>query len=316
MAHFENTKISIITPTFNRANLLLRLWESIKIQKFSNFEWIIVDDGSTDNTEITIKKIKDNRIKYFKQPNKGVNAARLNAEKKIDTNSKFVIYIDSDDAFYNNKTILEMHNIIAKTDKSISVVIFSSVNGDSNEPISVLPENVERIKYLDSLIGERFVGDAIGIQKIDTLKDASWPVNISGCEFLRHWELNKKYDFLSVNKPGKKYFRDRDDNLTSPKMTVRRSKSVVDGIDLAICNFGKDLKKYAKKRYSNLIFSQIIYSSFCEKKMITLKRIFSNFNNLLIKQKLIVTILLSLIGFPKQYIISIYLFFNKYNYKN
>ena len=143
------------------------------------------------------------------------------------------------------------------------------------------------------------MGDAIGIQKIITLKDASWPVNISGCEFLRHWQLNKKYDFLSVNQPGKKYFRDRDDNLTSPGMTVKRSKSIVDGIDLAICNFGLDLKKYAKKRYSSLIFSRIIYSSFCEKKIITLKRIISNFNHLSIKQKLITTILFFLFGYQK-----------------
>ena len=184
MKNLENTLISIITPTYNRASLLLRLWKSIKTQKFSNFEWIIIDDGSTDNTEIQIKKITDSRIKYFKQPNKGVNAARLNGEKKIDSNSKFVIYIDSDDAFYNNETIKEMYNIITKTDNSISLVIFSSVNGDTNELVSVSPKNIERIKYIDSLIGEKFMGDAIGIQKAITLKDASWPVNISGCEFL------------------------------------------------------------------------------------------------------------------------------------
>ena len=125
---FSKPIVSIITPTYNRANLLIRLWRSLNDQKLKNFEWIILDDGSTDDTKQEIKKLNDKRIKYYKQPNKGVNAARLEAEKKIDIASKYVIYIDSDDAFYNDETILEMYNIIAKTDKSISVVIFSSVN--------------------------------------------------------------------------------------------------------------------------------------------------------------------------------------------
>ena len=65
-----------------------------------------------------------------------------------------------------------------------------------------MPDKTERIKYIDSLIGEKFIGDAIAIQKVETLKDAFWPKNISGCEFLRHWELNK-IRFLSINKYGK-----------------------------------------------------------------------------------------------------------------
>tara|TARA_A100001015_G_scaffold148912_1_gene165147 strand:- start:31 stop:981 length:951 start_codon:yes stop_codon:yes gene_type:complete len=309
-------KISIITPTFNRKKLLLRLWDSLKNQKFSNFEWIILDDGSTDNTKDEIKKLNDQRIKYYKQPNKGVNAARLEAETKIDIQSKYVIYIDSDDAFYNNNTILEMYNYILNTDKSISSVIFSSVDGNSGEQISIIPDKIERIKYIDSLIGRKFSGDAIAIQKIETLNDAFWPKNISGCEFLRHWELNKKYDFLSVNKNGKKYFRDRNDNLTSPGMTVKRSKSIINGMDLAIKLFGDDLIKYARNRYSSFLFSIIIYSSFCEEKRLTIKRIFSSFGYINFKHKSLSTILFFILIFPKTFIIRVYLLLSKLKYQN
>ncbi len=310
----EPTIISIITPTFNRMKLLLRLWNSIKNQKFPSFEWIIIDDGSTDDTEFEIKKLKDNRIKYFKQKNKGVNAARLKGETKININSKYVIYIDSDDAFYSNETILDMLNYISKTDYSISSVIFSSVDGNTGELVSILPENKDRIKYIDSLVGEKFVGDAIAIQKTQTLKDAYWPEQVSGCEFLRHWKLNKKYDFLSINKPGKKYYRDRQDNLTSPEMTIKRSKSLVEGLDLAIKCFSKDLKKYAKRRFSNLLFSRILYSSFCESKILTIKKIIFSFRNLYLKQKCLSVLLLILLLFPKKLIIKIYKLFNKYKY--
>ncbi|WP_406631063.1 glycosyltransferase family A protein, partial [Ornithobacterium rhinotracheale] len=54
-ALMEKPYISILTPTYNRANLLARVFESLQRQTDKDFEWIIVDDGSTDNTEEIIK---------------------------------------------------------------------------------------------------------------------------------------------------------------------------------------------------------------------------------------------------------------------
>ena len=48
-------KITIITPTYNRAHTLSRVYESLKNQTFKDFKWIIIDDGSTDNTEGLVK---------------------------------------------------------------------------------------------------------------------------------------------------------------------------------------------------------------------------------------------------------------------
>lgn len=47
---YEKGKISIITPTYNRAKTLHRVFESLEKQTYKNFEWIIIDDGSTDET--------------------------------------------------------------------------------------------------------------------------------------------------------------------------------------------------------------------------------------------------------------------------
>lgn len=51
-----NNSITIFTPTFNRAHLLKKLYDSILLQKSNNFEWLIVDDGSTDDTETVVNK--------------------------------------------------------------------------------------------------------------------------------------------------------------------------------------------------------------------------------------------------------------------
>jgi len=58
---------SIVIPTYNRALLIMKTIESIVHQTFTDFELIIVDDGSTDNTEEVVLAIKDNRIKYYKK---------------------------------------------------------------------------------------------------------------------------------------------------------------------------------------------------------------------------------------------------------
>ncbi len=94
----ETGNISIIIPTFNRAHSLPDSILSILNQTCSNWELIIVDDGSTDDTFSEIKEfIEDDRIKYFFQNNQGVSAAR-NFGVEMATGD-YLIFLDSDDIF-------------------------------------------------------------------------------------------------------------------------------------------------------------------------------------------------------------------------
>ena len=71
-------KFTIFTPTYNRRELLKKLYESLKKQVYKDFEWIIVDDGSTDGTEGAVKEfISENilDIKYFYKKNEGKQRA-------------------------------------------------------------------------------------------------------------------------------------------------------------------------------------------------------------------------------------------------
>jgi len=67
--------VSIIIPTYNRAGLISECIESVLRQTYKDFEIIVVDDGSDDNTEDILKVFKDT-IKYIRQENAGVSAAR------------------------------------------------------------------------------------------------------------------------------------------------------------------------------------------------------------------------------------------------
>lgn len=96
-------KISIVLPVYNSEESILYTVKSILDQTYKNFELIIVNDGSKDSSEKIIKKILDNRIRYFYQENKGVAITRNFAINK--SKSEYIAFIDSDDLWKN--TFLE-----------------------------------------------------------------------------------------------------------------------------------------------------------------------------------------------------------------
>ncbi|MHC4911736.1 MAG: FkbM family methyltransferase, partial [Planctomycetota bacterium] len=91
----DNPLVSVIIPAYNAAKYITEAIESVLIQNYRNFELIIIDDGSTDETKDIIGSFKDDRIRYFYQANSGL-AATHNAGIK---NSKgaFIIKLDADD---------------------------------------------------------------------------------------------------------------------------------------------------------------------------------------------------------------------------
>ncbi len=98
--------VSIIIPSFNRAELIAETLESIIKQTYANWECIIVDDGSTDNTINVLKKYSENdtRFKYFIRPTerlKGANACRNYGFEK--SKGEYINWFDSDDLMLFNK---------------------------------------------------------------------------------------------------------------------------------------------------------------------------------------------------------------------
>jgi glycosyltransferase involved in cell wall biosynthesis len=92
--------ISIIIPTYNRVDLITQTLESIQNQSYKNFECLVIDDGSTDNTEMIVQKFFkiDNRFQFYKRPSgrkKGPNACR-NYGFEI-AKGNFIYFFDSDD---------------------------------------------------------------------------------------------------------------------------------------------------------------------------------------------------------------------------
>ncbi len=126
--------ISIITPYYNTNKYIDITVNSVLNQTFPYFEWIIVDDGSTNEEDIEkLKNIEklDNRIKVYHKENEGPAAARDFGAKKISETSKYLVFLDSDDLI--NSTYLECAYWTLETNKKASWAYADTINFDGQE---------------------------------------------------------------------------------------------------------------------------------------------------------------------------------------
>ena len=102
-----NPFFSVIIPTFNQSNFLSRALDSVVNQNFNNFEIIVIDNFSSDNTKKIVKSFKK-KIIYKRIENKGIIAKSRNVGIQI-SKGKWLAFLDSDDLWSKNK-LQEIYN--------------------------------------------------------------------------------------------------------------------------------------------------------------------------------------------------------------
>lgn len=174
----KKIKIAILTPTYNRAHTLPRLYDSLMRQKDKHFVWIIVDDGSTDNTKEVVNEFKtaDFLIKYVYKKNGGKHTAINLGMKFVDTDYTFIV--DSDDFLTDNamQLVEQWVNNIEGEAGFAGVAGVKVKNDKVNSVIGQFPNNCE---YIDCLNSERkqkkLMGDKAEIYKTELLKQNPFP---------------------------------------------------------------------------------------------------------------------------------------------
>lgn len=176
--------ITVVTPTYNRAYLLPRLYKSLCGQTFRDFEWIVVDDGSTDDTESILKSfIADGilNLRYLKKPNGGKHTA-VNLGVK-EAKGELLFIADSDDWLPSGALadVTEMYDSIKDDDS------FAGVCG------------------LDGYDGGKVVGSGLPKPVIDAYPQeisTAWGVNGDLKEVLRT-KIMQKFPFPEID--GEKF---------------------------------------------------------------------------------------------------------------
>lgn len=100
---------SVIIPLFNKENFIENTLKSVLCQTFTDFEILIINDGSTDSSEEIVSQFNDPRIKYYNKENGGVSSARNYGIEKA--NANYITFLDADDYWYPNFLLEMFQNI-------------------------------------------------------------------------------------------------------------------------------------------------------------------------------------------------------------
>ncbi len=192
--------ITIFTPTYNRKNLIERLYQSLLQQTQKNFEWLVIDDGGTDNTEQYFSDLLTKQqpfpIRYIKQENGGKHRAINNGVKSASGELFFIV--DSDDYLTEN-AIEKINQWVATLDDSHKWAGVSGLKGYSKD--SVVGQRSEAT-YVDAKNSERrkynLLGDKAEVYFTDVLKQRPFP-EIPGEKFISEeivWNAIARDDYF------------------------------------------------------------------------------------------------------------------------
>ena len=152
--------ITIVTPTFNRKEKLKCLFNSLLQQTDKTFEWLIIDDGSSDGTDNYIKTLNAPFvIKYVRKVNGGKHTALNYSHRFID--GKYVCIVDSDDELAVD-AVESINYEINKCEKekiNIAMIIFQKGRRESQKPLDTVLGDKRRVGTLYEFINEGFRGD-------------------------------------------------------------------------------------------------------------------------------------------------------------
>lgn len=175
---FGMNVLTIITPTYNRASMIEKLYDSLKRQSRREFEWLVVDDGSRDDTERIVKawrKEKQVKLRYLKKENGGKHTALNLGIAESETELTFIV--DSDDWLPENavETILKYHEKF-KEMKGICGYSFLRFYPDGAVNEAFFPENEKVDTYVNARINGNIAGDKAEVFFTDVLKKYPFPV--------------------------------------------------------------------------------------------------------------------------------------------
>jgi len=192
----RNNMITVVTPSYNCSAFILDTINSVLSQSYSNWEMIIVDDCSTDNSVETIEKIiNDNpRIRLIRLKNNVGSAQSRNIALEV-ANGRFIAFLDSDDVWYPDKLEKQVLFMLEKkTPISFTSYELIDENGVNKNHVISSVEKLHQIDYLKntiigfstSMVDTKIVGNNFRMKDIRTRQDTSLWITLLGKGFIAY----------------------------------------------------------------------------------------------------------------------------------
>ena len=232
---------SIIIPLYNKRNFIKRTIQSVLNQSFADFELLIINDGSTDKSELEVLKFKDPRIILINQNNQGVAAARNEGIKVASGN--YICFLDADDlwkpdfleTFKKYSTLLPNQNVFSclfeiETSDKTFIPKYSIKKTNDFEIVNYFTASFkESVLWTSSAVFKKSVFDAVGI----------FDVGLKCSEDTDLWiRIGLKYDVVFIWEIVSKYCFD--------------SKSISRNLNYGLENRTYNKYKYLEQTNSNL----------------------------------------------------------------
>jgi len=226
-------KVSVIIPTYNRADTLHLAIKSVLNQTFQDFEIIIVDDASKDNTQEIIRDFNDKRIKYiYHELNKGEAAARNTGVKN--SSGEYIAFLDDDDEWLPEKLDMQVC-ILENSPLQVGCVhtAYLIIDKSNGMILDIGQPNVRGNLFRELLIGNYIGPSAVLLRRKCFEEVGLFDEDLPYCVDYDMWiRMAEKFDFEYIKEPLFKYYHHGD------KMSAR--------LELVIAGREKILRKYSQ----------------------------------------------------------------------
>lgn len=209
------TFFSFIVPAYNRAFCIGATIESILVQEYQDYEIVIVDDGSTDDTKQLVETylFKSDKIRYHQLPqNKGVNIAKNTGAELA--HGKYYVFLDSDDRLLENTSLGKIYEIIEANNRP-EILMFACIDLNSN-PTILSTEVNGAISFADYFKG-RARGEYLPVVAGDSFKRRKFYQDIKGGEGLTWQKIAKDSNSIYISNIAVRLY----DNQGSDRLSVK-----------------------------------------------------------------------------------------------
>ncbi len=212
----ENELVSIIMPTYNCAKFIKETIESVLNQTYENWELVIVDDCSNDNTEEIVESFNDKRIKYHKlEKNSGAAVARTTAMKMAIGN--YMAFLDSDDLWKKEKLEKQLE-FMKKNNYNFTCTAYEQIDEEGNKLNKVI-KTKKKANY-NRILLDCPVGNSTVMYNVDNLGKFEVP-NIRKRNDDALWlQILKKEKFIYGMPDVLMEYRIRNNSISSNKLSL------------------------------------------------------------------------------------------------
>lgn len=220
--NMEKITLTIFTPTFNRAKELIRCYESLKKQNYNDFEWLIIDDGSTDETRTVVNSFINEQkimIRYVHQSNQGKQAAWNHAISLA--KGEFFCGLDSDDTLIGDALVTTMQEADSIKDVThiIGVRCLAIRNSTQQPDGKELMRQTQENSWFKEWESPHLLGERIDILKTNIINQFHYPVSKKIKFIPEIWfyttTASKGYHFLYSNNALSLFYDEAEENRLS-----------------------------------------------------------------------------------------------------